>query len=521
MFEQSDLIFDYIIIGTGPSGAVMAKTLSDNPNISVLVLEAGDNNTNELPIQTISNETWRYFPRYFWQGRTVLQQHVNNKLFNWTTGRTLGGGSSVNGGQYVRPSIYTMNAWEESFGPLWSFSNAVNSFVNLENYYGETSSPLARGYNGPIDVSQIPEHIPALTQKLTNALSIGTGYPIILDYNDPNTPVGAFYQWQLYQQPDGNRESSATAFLSSEVMTPDGYGVNGRQLRVLMEATALRILFDENKVAIGVTFLLDGYCYVAYASIKVIISANINSSQLLMLSGIGPTELLEFVGVPTLVNSPRVGDNLANHLINTVTFSVNDSDLNEFLVDPNPLYAGGAFVPTPFTEEDRDVQLIGEIINGFLTLYVIYLNPKSKGSIQAQNNDPLKIVLADYNFLSSQLDMDMIKDIFRTYVVKIAAALSAIDPSYQLVSPSIETINNDTLLENFIRSNSSQSYHEQSFNIMADSIEEGVVNSKGEVFGVKNLIVADCSIVPYTIDGNNSATAYLIGYNIAKTLLPQ
>lgn len=521
MFEQSQLIFDYIIIGTGPSGAVMAKTLSDNFNISVLVLEAGDNNTNELPIQRISNELWRYSSRYFWQGRTVMQQHVNNRLFNWTTGRTLGGGSSVNGGQYVRPSAYVMNDWGDSFGPIWSLANSVKSFSELENYYGETNSPFARGYNGPLDISQTPSYVPSLTQKVTTAISSGTGYPIILDYNDPNTPIGAFYQWQLYQQPNGNRESSATAFLSSEIMTPDGLGVNGRQLRVLMEATALRIHFNENNVAIGVSFLLDGYCYMAYATNKVIISANINSSALLMLSGIGPTELIEFAGIKTLVNSPKVGDNLVNHLINTVTFSVNEIDLNEFLTQPNPLYAGGAFIPTPYTEEDRNVQLIGEVSNGNLILYVIFLNPQSKGSIQIQNNDPLKIVLADYNYLDVQADIDMIKDIFKTYVIKIAAALSAIDSSYQLISPSIDIINNDTLLENFIRSNASQAYHEQSSNRMADHIENGVVNNLGEVFGVKNLIIADCSIMPYTIDGNNSATAYLIGYNIAKTLLPK
>lgn len=521
MFDQSELIFDYIIIGTGPSGAVMAKTLSDNYNVSVLVLEAGNNNTNDLPIQKITNETWRYFSRFFWQGRTVLQEHANNRLFNWTTGRTLGGGSSVNGGQYVRPSSYVMNTWEESFGSLWSFSNAVANYVELENYNGETTSPMARGYNGSLDIRQAPVPIPELTKKVTNALSAGTGYPIILDYNDPSTPLGAFYQWQLYQQPGGDRESAATAFLSTDVMTPGGYGVNGRNLRVLMEATALRILFNANMEAIGVSFLLDGYCYLAYAAKKVILCAGINSSEILMLSGIGPSELLEYAGIRPLVNSPHVGGNLINHLINTVTFSVNEEDLIDLQADSNAVYSGGAFVPLPFMKEFRNVQLIGEVANGNLTLYVIYLDPKSKGSIQVQNNDPLKIVLADYNFLSSQSDMDMIKDIFRNYVVRIADALSAIDPSYQLLSPSMETIQDDTRLENFIRTNCSQSYHEQCFNKMGHIIEEGVVNNKGEVFGVKNLIVADSSIIPYTVDGNNSAASYLIGYTIAKTLLSE
>lgn len=521
MFEQPELTFDYIIIGTGPSGAAMAKTLSDNFDVSVLVLEAGDNNTNEYPIQKISSETWRYFPRYFWQGRTVMQESVNNRLFNWTTGRTLGGGSSVNGGQYVRPTAYVMDIWADSFGPLWSFSNALASFRELENYSGETNSPQSRGYRGPINIRQTPVLVPELTRKLTNAISIGTQYPIILDYNDPNTPLGAFYRWQLYQHSDGSRESSATAFLSSNVMTPDGIGVNGRKLRVLMEATALRILFNDNKEAVGVEFLLDGYCFQAYALKKVIICAGINSSELLMLSGIGPSELLENTDIQVLVNSPNVGEHLVNHLINTVTFSINSEDLRDLLDDPNAVYTGGAFLPMPYLEDYRSIQLIGEVSNGLLTLSVIHLNPRSSGSIQTQNNDPLKIVLADYNFLGSRSDMDMIKNIFRNYIVKIAAALSSLDSSYQLISPSLETINNNALLEDFIRANCTQTYHEQSSNRMGHNIDEGVVNYKGEVFGVKNLIIADASIIPYTIDGNNSATSYLIGYTLAKTLLQE
>lgn len=520
MNEQAQA-FDYIVIGTGPSGAVMAKTLSDNFNLSVLVLEAGSNNTNELPIMKTSSETWRFFSRYFWQGRTVMQQYANNRLFNWTTGRTLGGGSSVDGGLYVRPTADVMNLWADSFGPLWSFSNSTANLSELESFSGETTFPGSRGYNGPIHIRQSPVLVPELTRKLTYALSTSTGYPIILDYNDPNTPLGAFYRWQLYQQPNGNRESSATAFLSSDVMTLDGYGVNGRKLRVLTEATALRILFNEQTEAVGVEFLLDGYFYQAYASKKVIVCAGINSSELLMVSGIGPSELLEYVGIPTLINSPNVGGNLVNQIYNTVTFSVKEEDLKELLDDPNAIYTGGAFVPLPFMKNMRGVQLIGEVLNNLLTLYVINLNPESKGSIQVQNNDPLKIVLADYDFLSSKTDMENIKSIFRNYIFKIADTLSALDASYQLISPTREIIDNDILLEAFIKSNCMQTYHDLGFNKMANNIEEGVVNHLGEVFGVKNLIIADSSIIPYTIDGNNSATSYLIGYTLAKTLLPE
>jgi choline dehydrogenase len=517
------VIFDYIVIGTGPAGAVIAKTLTDNKRTSVLVLEAGQNNDKAKPItdSTLAPELEEsYFAQYFWQGEGVPQKEVDDRAFEWTTGRLAGGGSSINGEQYVRPTAKVFREWESVAGRIWSPVRAVRRFKQLEQYNGETNNPGAHGYSGRIHIRQAPSNPTRMAEKWVSAVEAATGYPEILDYNDPRTPLGPFTRWQLFQKPDGRRESASTAFLSSNVMTPRGYGVNGRKLRVLFKATALRVLF-ENKRAVGVEFLKEGKCVTAYARKKVILSAGINSAQLLMLSGIGNRRQLQKAGIRVIFHNPNVGKRLRNHTLNFAVFTANPDDRPVPADDPSTLYTGGAFLPDPTPGADperRAVQLAGIGSDRSLTIVIIYLRPRSRGSIQIQNNDPLKIVLADEGFLSNPSDMEAIKNIYKIYIKDIAAQLEEIDPSYRLVSPSLSIINDDAKLEQFIKDNFGHNHHQQGSLRMAPIHKGGVVDRMGRVHGVKNLIVADDSIIPFTVDGNTSAPAYLIGYTIAKQL---
>ena len=358
------LVFDYIVVGTGPAGAVISKTLSDDLKTSVLVLEAGEKKDRDKPIRdsvfALELEE-AFFPQYFWQGEGVPQEGVDDRAFEWTTGRLSGGGSSINGEQYVRPTADVMEQWEHLLGSSWSPEQATRIFKQLEKYNGETSDPLVHGYHGRVDIRQAPVQPTAMADKLVSAIERATGFQEILDYNDPDTPIGPFTRWQLYQQPNGNRESSSTAFLSRDVITTNGRGVNGRKLRVFFKCTALRILF-ENKRAIGIEFLKEGKCLRAYANKKLIISGGINSPQLLMLSGIGPAEQLRAAGIPIIFNNPHVGKRLRNHTLNFATFSTNPEDPPLPADDPSALYTGGAFLPNPTTGTEgrrRAVQLIG------------------------------------------------------------------------------------------------------------------------------------------------------------------
>ncbi|NRT71886.1 GMC family oxidoreductase N-terminal domain-containing protein [Clostridium beijerinckii] len=518
---MSNLEYDYIVIGAGTAGATIAKTLSDNRRNSVLLLEAGENDDEDEPIR---NSTFApvlqnlFFPEYFWQGEGVPQEELNNRTFRWTGGRLLGGSSSVNRQLYVRPTPAIFEKWQQLLGPLWSPQEAVRGFKELEKYNGITDNPAARGFNGRLDVRQAPVDPTQTAEDIVLAIEQATGFHRIIDYNNPNTPIGPFVKNQYTQKPNGTRESSSTAFLSRDIINEAGFGVNGRKLRLLTKSTALRIIFC-NKIATGVRFLKEGKSYEAYARKKVIVSTGIKSPKLLMLSGIGPADELRSVGIPVIVDNPNVGHHLANHSIIAAVFSINPPPPPP--VDPNAHLIAGAFLPNPIGINPtlREIQLEPFLSNSnTLVIGISPIQPKSRGSINIQANDPLKIELGDEEFLDNPADMELLKNAFRIYIQNIAKALN---PKYTLISPTLDIINNDTSLENFIRQNLSLTFHEESTLRMAPSKALGVVNFRGEVFGVRNLVVADNSIIPFTVDGNTSAIAYLIGLKIAQQLLEE
>lgn len=525
-YENCRLEYDYIVIGTGPAGSVLAKTLSDNKRNSVLLLEAGENNDDDVPIR---NSTFApllqglFFANYFWQGQGTPQEELNNRVFPWTGGRLLGGASSVNRELYVRPTPSVIEKWEELLGPIWSNNAVIKRFKELEDYNGKTNNPQFRGFNGRLDVRQAPINPTNMAEKFALAIERATGFAEILDYNDPETPIGPYTRNQYTQEPDGSRESADTAFLSDDVIDEKGNGVNGRRIKLLTKSTVLHITFNKCKEADGVVFLKEGQFYKAFAKKKVIVSAGFKSPALLMQSGIGPADELKAAGIPVVLDNPNVGQHMANHSIIPITFSTNPNDIPVPPDDVNAHLISGAFLPDPtgLNPNLRQIQIEPFFSGNTLVAGISPIQPNSRGNVKIQTNDPLKIELGDEEFLDDPTDLQMLKNTFKTYVLNIANELNKIDPAYKLLTPTPDIINNDTQLENFIKQNLSLTFHEQSTLRMARSKEEGVVNNKGEVFGVKNLIVADNSIIPFTVDGNTSATAYLIGLTIAQLLLEE
>ncbi len=396
---------DYVIVGLGAAGATVANRLSNDGCHSVVGLEAGGNNTDDSLIKNPLDSgvlDVSKIQQYFWQGDALEQPELFTEHLHWTAGRLLGGSTSINGMQWVRGTPFLWQQVADILGEGWSVNDIFRRYKEMETYKNANGSPIGgptRGNSGPIDIRRAPEFPTTDAINLTAATAnpLVENIPIVEDYNDPNTPLGAFSKWQNTVQPNLNRESSSTAFLGPNVMTVDGFGVGKRKgkLRVIVQAPASRIIFDKCKckgrcrykkrcghTAIGVEYVHDGKCFQVYAKKKVIISAGFRSDSFLQTNGIGPRALLESVGVKVLVDSPAVGRHLTNHPIVSIIFEapgIKGLPNN----DPYALYMAGAFITdeTQATANDRGWQVIYIAGPDILIVVVILLLLKSEGFV--------------------------------------------------------------------------------------------------------------------------------------------
>ena len=242
-----------------------------------------------------------------------------------------------------------------------------------------------------------------------------------------------------------------------------------------------------------------------------------------MHSGIGNADLLQKHGIPVVFDNPNVGMHYADHPAVEATFTTNPNDHVSPKNDPNSIFAGGGFLPNPTPGSNpnrRGIQLFFQSgPDCTVTMGAILLQPNSRGSAVIQNNDPLKVMLGDQAYLADDTDLETFKHTYRVYFKGVAEKLAAIDKSYQLVSPSLEIINDDAKLEKYIKENLGAGFHPQSMNRMGPCSKSGVVDAKGHVYGVENLVIADDTIIPFTVDGNTSAPSFLIGQTIAEQLI--
>jgi choline dehydrogenase len=513
---------DYVIIGSGPAGAPIAELLSRDKKRSVIVLEAGSNH-NDKPVikfsKYIPKIVGTYASQFSWEQSTIVQPNLK-RSFNWITGRLLGGASAVNGTFWLRGSDQVFSKWQKFGGKKWSVDRIHKIFKYLEHYDGKSANPQFRGHHGQVHV-RFPKQTTPTGVKFANAIFLATGSPIIEDYNEPKTTIGTSEHVQWTQRgPKGLlRVSSATAFLNKKVVTEDGKGVHGRKLRVLTDTTALKTIWDGKK-AIGVETLRKGKYTKIFARKKVIVCAGINSSQFLMLSGIGPKELLESKGIPVKFDNPHVGVGVQDNPAVVTLWSANPNDPVNPPGDPANIAPFYCFLPSPSGKnpKKRVVQITARsFIPGSLALGVVLCNQKSKGAITLHSKDPLEMPRVDLGIFSREEDIEEFKQIFKKYILAIAEQMTLIDPTYQLLVPSADVINNDAQLTAFLKA--AVDVPTTIHNYTSHCRLGPVVTGDGEVRGVKNLIVADSSIAPTTTDGACMAMSYMIGTNIALQIL--
>ncbi len=532
--------YDYIICGGGTAGCTVAEIISRNPKNRVLVLELGDRYDDNPIIKTSGAVSESDdFAEFFYQNAQQKQLKIPQNLrFQYTTGRLLGGGSSINGQQFVNPTDFIMNQWVKLTGdPIWNASNALSNFKEMTTFHGKPPSS-AHGTNGPLGqrIEGKSEVNPIIT-IFANALSevatyeLGVNVPKIKDYNEmtPASRIGTFERWQLFENADGTRSSASNAFLTHKT-------VSRNNVDLVHKSNVIKVLFRENR-AVGVLYNIEGQAITVFARKKVIVSMGIYSAALLMRSGIGDKSHLKSQHIPVVFNNPNVGLHLVNHQVTSATFGEGPS-LPSNIIDraAGDLYGGGGFLPTPNKRHKssssssssepspRRLQVIGiPLSNGIepsnYIMATLDNQPQSTGFVRLQSNDPYRIVLSSDMIFSNPIDLETYKNYYKKIVLGMHKNRHF---PYVLQSPTPEVISDDSpggALEQFIGSTLSHAHHWTGSCRMGKSSKNSVCDGKGRVFGVSNLMVIDVSASPKQSDGNTAAPAFLIGYILGKEIL--
>jgi choline dehydrogenase len=543
----NELEADIIVLGAGAAGCVLMNQLSENGLFSVLGIEGGLNLTTDPAIEAVGLPAFLLAgtgkSKYFWPGwnQTLPMPGLNGRTSDWTTGMLLGGGSSINGLYYGRGSNAMYSRWEEISGSSnWSLDNILATFKALENYQGLTITPGARGVNGPVNLLQTPTVSQITSQVLLPASQAAfPGIPTVVDYNDPSVQNCIDPRAQWFIDPTGTkRVSSATAYLNSTVMTPEGQGVNGHKLFMLFDSVAVKIIFDKHGRAKKVKYMKDGQLFEARARKAVVLASGINSSKLLQLSGIGPSEALKNAGIKPVFINENVGKHLQNHPLIFITMLA-DPTLSG--IPPGAPYAftiNNVYLPVVdgSSSDPRMLQILFEYIPGtaltppLVAVGFDLLNPVSEGSVTIQSDNSFQIAAADDAFYQNPVDLANMKSAVSVY---IRALLHQLYIRYPFPSPYFKPIlsdpinlvifsgYSDAMVEQYVKNNSNLSldiHHFVSHCKMAPLDAGGVVDGDTRVYGTKNVFVADNSICPVIPDINTTGPAMMIGLRSSEIL---
>jgi choline dehydrogenase len=533
MFQTGgEMEYDYVIVGAGSAGCVLAHRLSADPAKRVLLLEAGGTDWNPFIHMPAGIARLAKNRRINWNYETEPEPALQDRRLWWPRGKTLGGSSSINAMCYVRGVPADYDAWAEASGDSrWSWEHVLPWFLRSEDNTRGASAWHASG--GPLGVSDLRHHNP-LSDVLLEA-SVSAGFARNSDFNGPEQAGFGFYQ---VTQRDGARCSTAVAFL---------HPVRSRtNLRVQTHAQVERVCIERGR-ATGVQ-LRHGRDLETIRAGEVILAAGaINSPQLLMLSGIGPADHLREHGIDPIVDLPGVGSDLQDHLdICTLVNCKQDityDRLNELATGwrylrhrdgpgSSNIAECGGFVRSRLATDARcDIQFhfVPALLDDHgrhrlpgmgYTLHACFLHPRSRGSVRLRSANPMEPVAIHSGYLSDAEGHDLARMIEAAKLSRDIFAQPAFDPYRDTpVFPETEP-QTDREWETFIRRKAESVYHPVGTCRMGRD-GRAVVDNTLRVHGVEQLRVVDASIMPTLPSGNTNAPTIMIAERAAALLLGQ
>ena len=524
--------FDYVIVGAGSAGCVLANRLSANGKHSVLLLEAGPKDSN----------IWIHVPLGYgklfkeksvnWMYQTEPEPGLHGRQVFQPRGKVLGGSSSINGLLYVRGQHEDYDRWRQRGNVGWGYDDVLPYFKKAENQ--QRGADDYHGAGGPLSVSDW-RHEDPLSEAFVKA-AVETGIPFNADFNGKTQEGAGFFQTTTQR---GRRASSAYSYLRPAMARGN--------LKVETSALAQRILF-EGRRARAVEYRQDGKPRTAHARKEVLVSSGAyNSPQLLQLSGVGPADLLKTHGIEIVLDAKGVGNDLQDHMqVRIVTRCAQKVTLNDIVNHPvkrtmagvryalsrsGPLTiaagTSGAFFKTNPRLASPDIQIhfipfstdkMGEKLHPFsgFTASVCQLRPESRGSLKIRSADPSAPPEIRINYLATETDRAAFIDGIRI-LRRILAAPALKAYCHEEVYPGAKVTSDEDLLD-FCRNTGSTVYHPTSTCRMGND-PLAVVDQRLRVRGIEGLRVVDASVMPDLMSGNTNAPTIMIAEKASDMIL--
>jgi choline dehydrogenase len=508
--SMSDYSVDYVVVGAGTAGCILASRLSVNPDISVALLEFGGMDSNPAIYDKGMNamfSLWNPKGAENWGYATVPQTDLNGRVIDIARGKVLGGSSAVNAMIYIRGNRRDFDSWSQYGIQGWTYEEVLPYFTKSETYHGPMSP--YHGDNGPVSIIDYQKPSAASHAFVEAAAMLGAARKYN-DFNGASQEAGAGF-YQSTRTLDGVRVSAASAFARPVL--------ERKNFHLFSQARATRLVFEKGRVR-GVEYAAPDGLKTIRAEREVLLCCGaFETPKLMMLSGLGPAEQLAAHSIPVIQDLPGVGQNLQDHMLLGVGYE------SLIPLDPPDLLAeAGLFMWTPAGTEQTspDLQyffgpvqfLAPEYMTGGpgFTFAPILSQPRSRGTVTLASSDPTALARLDPRYLSQEEDLAVLE-----YGIKYARELAHTGAFNKLRGRELapgESVTSAAELRDYIRKVAGTVWHPAGTCRMGAD-REAVVDDHLRVYGVEGLRIVDASVMPRLVNGNPNATIMMIAEKAA------